>query len=260
MVVGLVEPYDGFDLKRLDPKNPPPAPWTIQPSNPELLQALAEDFKNNNFSIHRVIKTIMKSNAYQLSSSFAGEWKDAYVPYYARRFARVLTGPEAVDILAQATDVPYALRQVGEPKSYVKELTNPLSMKGGGGGGGGLNVGNSPENPQVYAFMQAYYQAERAMPPVDKNIASPVQAMMMMTSGVVTKRIAADGNTRVAKLLKAGKSDDEVIEELFLASLSRKPSTEELEVAKRVFAKDRKTGPENVQWALLNSTEFLVNH
>jgi hypothetical protein len=133
-------------------------------------------------------------------------------------------------------------------------------MKGGGGGGGGLNVGNSPENPQVFAFMQAYYQAERAMPPVDKNIASPVQAMMMMTSSVVTKRIAAVGNTRVAKLLKAGKSDDELIEELFLASLSRRPSTEEVEVAKRVIAKDRKTGPENVQWALLNSTEFLVNH
>jgi len=34
MVVGLVEPYDGFDLLRLDPKNPPPAPWTIQPTNP----------------------------------------------------------------------------------------------------------------------------------------------------------------------------------------------------------------------------------
>jgi len=260
MVVGLVEPYDGFDLKRLDPKNPPAAPWTIQPANPELLQALAEDFRDHNFSIHRVIKNIMKSNAYQLSASFAGDWKDAYVPYYARRFARVLTGPETVDILAQATDVPYTLRQVGEAKQYVKELTNPLSMKGGGGGGGGLNVGNSPENPQVFAFMQAYYQAERAMPPVDKNIASPVQAMMMMTSSVVTKRIAAEGNTRVAKLLKAGKSDDELIEELFLASLSRRPSTEEVEVAKRVIAKDRKTGPENVQWALLNSTEFLVNH
>ena len=45
MVVGLVEPYDGFDLTRLDPKNPPPAPWTIQPTNPELLEALAEDFR-----------------------------------------------------------------------------------------------------------------------------------------------------------------------------------------------------------------------
>jgi len=259
MVVGLVEPYDGFDLKRLDPKNPPPAPWTIQPSNPELLQALAEDFRDNKFSVHRVIKTIMKSNAYQLSTAFPGEWKDAYVPYHARRFARVLTGPEAVDILAQATDVPYSLQLLGEKRSYVKELTNPLAMKNGAGGRGG-GSGSSAENPQVFAFMQAYYQAERAMPPVDKNIASPVQAMMMMTSQVVTKRISAEGNTRVATLIKAAKSDEEIIEELFLASLSRRPTAEEVDVAKRVFAKDRKVGAENVQWALLNSTEFLVNH
>src|SRR5438093_1508951 len=46
MVIGLVEPYDGFDLMRLDPKNPPPAPWTIQPANPELLEALAKDFRD----------------------------------------------------------------------------------------------------------------------------------------------------------------------------------------------------------------------
>src|SRR5438034_9177896 len=261
MVVGLVEPYDGFDLKRLDPQNPPPAPWTIQPANPELLTALAEDFRSHNFSIHRVIKTIMKSNAYQLSTSFEGQWKDAYIPYYARRFARVLTGPEAVDIVTQATDLPFDLRLYGERRSYVKELSSPLSMKGGGGGGGGaLNAGNSPENPAVFAFMQAYYQAERAMPPVDKNIASPVQAMMFMTSPVVTKRISAEGKTRVAKLLQSGKSDDEMIEELFLASLSRRPTTEEVEVAKRVIAKDRKTGQENIQWELLNSAEFLVNH
>src|SRR5438046_10561924 len=75
MVIGLVEPYDGFDLKRLDPKNPPPAPWTIQPTNPELLDALAEDFRANKFSIQHVIKTIMKSNAYQLSTAFDGQWK-----------------------------------------------------------------------------------------------------------------------------------------------------------------------------------------
>ncbi len=261
MVIGLVEPYDGFDLMRLDPKNPPKAPWTIQPANPELLEALAEDFRTHNYSIHRLIKNIMKSNAYQLSASFPGEWKDSYVPYYARRFARVLTGPEAVDIVTQATAAPYALKLYGADRQYVKELTNPLSMKGGAGGGGGaLNAGNSAENGLVYSFMQAYYQGERAMPPVDKNIASPVQAMMMMTSPVVTKRVAAEGNTRVANLLKSGKSDEEILEELFLAALSRRPTADEMEVGKRVIAKDKKTGVENIQWALLNSTEFLVNH
>ncbi len=94
MTVGFVEPYDGFDLARLDPKNPPPAPWTLQPTNAELLQALADDFGKNNFSLQHVAKTIMKSSAYQLSSHYDGEWKAAYVPYYARRLVRVMTGPE----------------------------------------------------------------------------------------------------------------------------------------------------------------------
>jgi hypothetical protein len=42
MTVGFVEPWDGFDLARIDPKNPPPKPWTVQPNNPELMEALAE--------------------------------------------------------------------------------------------------------------------------------------------------------------------------------------------------------------------------
>jgi len=37
---------DGFDMARLDPKNPPPKPWTLQPTNPELLDALANDFSD----------------------------------------------------------------------------------------------------------------------------------------------------------------------------------------------------------------------
>src|SRR5438093_1644643 len=261
MVIGLVEPYDGFDLMRLDPKNPPPKPWTIQPSNPELLEALAQDFRSHNYSVHRVIKNIMKSNAYQLSASFPGEWKDAYVPYHARRFARVLTAPEAAELVTQATAAPYVWQLYGADRQYVKELTSPLNLKGeAGGGGGALNAGPSPEKYMVFAFMQAYYQAERALPPVDKNIASPVQAMMMMTSPVVTKRVGAQGNTRVANLVKTGKSDDEILEELFLASLTRRPTADEVEVAKRVIAKDRNKGIENIQWALLNSAEFLVNH
>jgi hypothetical protein len=243
MVIGLVEPYDGFDLMRLDPKNPPPAPWTLQPSNPELLQALAEDFRDHNFSIHRVIKTIMKSNAYQLSASFPGEWKDAYIPYHARRFARAFTGPEAVDVVAQASASPFKFREFGKSHAYVKELTNPEKT-----------------DDRVNAFMQAYYQLTRSGSPQAKNRASPVQAMLMMSSPVVTERVRGEGTTRVANLLQSGKSDDEALEELFLSSLSRWPTAEEVEVAKRLLAPNRKTGLEDVQWSLLNSAEFVVNH
>jgi Protein of unknown function (DUF1549)/Protein of unknown function (DUF1553) len=254
MVVGLVEPYDGFDLLRLDPKNPPPAGWTIQPANPELLGALAEDFRANNFSIQRVIKTIMKSNAYQLSTSFPGEWKNAYIPYYARRFARVLSGPEAADIIAEATDTPYALQQFGKKLTQVKQLTDPFNLSGRGAGA------SADEQGALYTLMQAYFTQERNLPPVEKNIATPVQAMVMMSSPLVNKRVTAGGTTRVANLLKSGKSDDEMIAELFLASLSRRPTAEEVEVAKRLTAKDRKSGAEIIQWSLLNSAEFLLNH
>src|SRR5262249_31578547 len=263
MVVGLVEPTDGFDLNRLDPKNPPPKPWTLQPANPELLQAMAEDFRANNYSIQHVIKTIMKSNAYQLSTSFRGEWKLAYIPYFPRRFVRVLTPPEAVDMVAQATDQGFEIKEVRGtvgnraeklevPLNYVSQLFDPVAVKG-------LERPGS-ENLQIYAFMQAYYQAERTTPPVDKNVATPVQAMMMMTSLIVIKRISSEGATRVGKLLKSGKTDDEMIEELFLAALSRRPKAQELDVARRVIATDKKVGFEDIQWALLNTTEFLVNH
>jgi len=81
-----------------------------------------------------------------------------------------------------------------------------------------------------------------------------------MSSPIVNKRVSSEGTTRVANLLKSGKSDDEIVDELFLASLVRHPSTEEKEVAKRMMAEDRKSGTETVQWALLNSAEFLLNH
>jgi hypothetical protein len=117
------------------------------------------------------------------------------------------------------------------------------------------------DNSDAYAFMQAYYQSERALPPVDKSMASPVQAMMMMSSPIVTRRVGAGGKTRVANLLKSGKPDDEIIEELFLSSLSRFPAVGEVEVAKRLIAeKSRQRGVETIQWVLLNSPEFLLNH
>src|ERR1051325_9157304 len=254
MVIGLVEPYDGFDLLRLDPKNPPPAGWTIQPANPELLEALADDFRTHNHSIQRLIKLIMKSNAYQLSARFPGQWKDAYIPYYARRFARVLTAPEAGDVIAQATDSPYALTQFGQKLTEVKQLSDPYNLAGRGAGG------SESEQASLYTIMQTYFVGERNLPPVDKNTATPMQAMVLMSSPVVNKRVSSEGTTRVANLLKSGKSDDEVIDELFLASLVRRPSTEEKEVAKRLMAEDRKSGTETIQWALLNSAEFLLNH
>ena len=251
MVIGFVEPYDAFDLDRLDPKNPPPAPWTVQPANPELLEALAQDFRSNNFSIQHLIRAIMKSSAYQLSTHFDGAWKDAYIPYYARRYARVLSGPEAVDAIATATNRPYQFNLLGQPVNKVLDLAGPSGVGGRGRGGEGLAVG---------AMLQAFFQSNRQTPATLGNQASSVQAMMMMVSPVVSNRVAADKGTRLATLLDFGKSDAEILEELFVASIARTPTDSEVKVSRHLLAKDRKTGFEDIQWALLNSPEFLLNH
>jgi hypothetical protein len=61
--------------------------------------------------------------------------------------------------------------------------------------------------------------------------------------------------------LKSGGSDEAIIEDLFLASVSRLPSADEVEVAKRVIAeRGKQKGAEDIHWAVLNSPEFLLNH
>jgi hypothetical protein len=266
MVVGFVEPYDGFDLLRLDPNNPPPKPWTIQPTNPQLLDAMAKDFQANNYSLQHLFKTIMKSSAYQLSTQYPAEWKDAYVPYYARRFVRVLTGPEVADALAQVTGNLFSFNLKGQTVTRVKQLSNPTGLRGGSAGRNNDAARLASVTPQrgndgtaVSALMQAFFQSGRETPPAAANRASAVQAMMMMNSPAVTNRLRPETGL-LQQLLKSGKSDPEVIEELFLTALSRTPTKEEVEVAQRVLQSNRNQGASDILWALLNTPEFLLNY
>src|SRR6266478_6245677 len=266
MVVGFVEPYDGFDLLRLDPNNPPPKPWTIQPTNPQLLDAMAKDFQANNYSLQHLFKTIMKSSAYQLSTQYPAEWKDSYVPYYARRFVRVLTGPEVADALAQVTGNLYSFNLKGQTVTRVKQLSNPTGLRGGSAGRNNDAARLASITPQkgndgtaVSALMQAFFQSGRETPPSLANRASAVQAMMMMNSPAVTNRLRPETGL-LQQLLKSGKSDPQVIEELFLTALSRTPTKEEVEVAQRVMQSNRSQGASDILWTLLNTPEFLLNY
>lgn len=90
MVEAFVSPANTFDLARLDPQYPPPAPWKLQPANPELLDALARWFQDNGYDLRQLMSLIAKSNAYQLSSMYSGAWRPEYVPYYARKYPRRL--------------------------------------------------------------------------------------------------------------------------------------------------------------------------
>lgn len=241
MGVGLVEPYDEFDLARLNP-NQLPKGWDSQLFHPELLDALGSDFRKNNFSLKRLFGNIVKSNAYQLSARYDGDWKDSYTKYHARKFVRQLAAEEVHDAIAMATARPGSFNYGGEKMGWAMQPSGPT--------GGG----------DVKHFMQTFGQSNRSNPP--KNpVGTPLQAMLMMQSSVVIDRVLAKNDSRVQQLLDTYKSDDaRVIDELFLGALARPATTEEKQIALDTMKRSRTEGAQNLQWALLNHVEFFFNH
>src|SRR5437867_4380476 len=241
MGFGIVEPFDEFDLARLDPKNVP-AGWELQASHPELLEWLAKDFRASGYSLRHPLSAICKSSAYQLSARFDGEWKDSYTKYFARKFVRMLDAEELHDAIALATNRPGSFTMGGEKMGMAMQLSGP---SGGG---------------DVKYFMQTFGQSNRSNPPRPLT-GSPLQPILLMQSPVVNDRVLAAKDSRVQRLLDTYKSDNaRVVDELFLATLARTPSSEEKQVSLAAIDKNRVEGAQNLQWALINQVEFFFNH
>jgi hypothetical protein len=89
---------------------------------------------------------------------------------------------------------------------------------------------------------------------------SSLQAMLLMQSKVVTDRVNSAKGGLLAALLEKTADNKTLVEQLYLHTVSRKPSAPELQVGLEAVARDRRRGAENLQWALLNSPEFLFNY
>jgi hypothetical protein len=246
---GIVEPADQFDPARLDPANPPPDGWTIQPSHPELLEALTDDFIKHGFDVRYILNLIADSSAYQLSSRFDGEWKIEYEPYFARKFVRRLWSEELHDAITKAAGIPgsYTPQAYTSPVQWAMQLPDTVEPR--------------RNNAAVTAFLDYFLRGNR-----DQNQrsgdASILQALNIMNNTFVTSRIkSSDSRTTVAKLL-ADKtlSDSALIEELFLSTLGRYPTAEEKSLSLDTLKSSRSAGAENVQWVLLNKIDFLYNY
>jgi hypothetical protein len=250
MGVGIVDPFDEFDLARQDPDNLP-AGWDLQPSHPELLNKLAAYFRENGHSLQKLFKLICNSSAYQLSARYPGEWNDSYTRYYARKYARMLTAEELHDAIVVATERPgrfpvRARREDGTVEGAGTVLTMAMQV--------------SVPNPtgELKSFMQAFGESNRGAPPKAPS-PSPLQPILMMRSPVVNDRVLAAKDSRVQRLLDTYKQNDKIVEELFIATISRPPLPAEKLAALSAMEKNRIEGAQNIQWALLNLSEFLYN-
>ena len=240
----------------------------MQPSHPELLDALAKDFQQSNFSFKHLIRTIMNSSAYQLSSQFDAEWKPEYARLFNRKFVRMLSPEQLHDSLVTATAVPGSYDSGVDGVQLARQLLDPAHV-----------------NEQVGELMRAFGQQTRDEMPA-RTPTSSLQAMLMMNSEVVLDRVKAEGGSRVAQLLDGAEEDRidveqawraatgrepneqelaraldrALVEKLYVATLTRRPMAAEMDVALSALDRDRRQGLENLQWALVNKPEFIFNY
>ncbi len=224
---GIVEPVDDFR-----DSNPP--------SNAKLLDELAAQFAKNSFSQKWVVKTILKSRTYQLSSRKNNFNKDDEI-YNSHANTRLLSAEQLLDAICQVTSVPETFAGL-PPGTRAVSLADP---------------------PTDHYFLKIFGQPQREMACQCErsNESNLSQALQMINGPTVHGKLRADAG-RIAIFVKENKPDDEVITTLYLAALSRKPTQAELDAAKRHIAaqQDRRLALEDVGWAILNSKEFLFQH
>lgn len=240
MAYGIVEPHDEFDLARQNPESVPEG-WQLQPTHPALLNQLAADFRDSGFSLKHLFRRICNSSAYQLSASFPGEWHPSYAKYFARKFVRMLTAEELHDAIVVATSRPGKFKFGGDVVGMAMKLSEPQG------------------DTDLKYLLRTFGQSTRRNPPKPLN-GSLRQPLALMESPIVSERVKAEKDSLVQRLLDSYEDDGTVVDELFLATLAREPSSAEREVALAEFAGNRTSGAENLQWALINNVEFFFNH
>ncbi len=245
--VGLVDPPDQFDPLRLDPNNPPPAPWTLQASNPQLLNALAQDFINHQYDLKWLMRTITNSQAYQLSARYNGAYNSAWDSLYARHFVRRLWAEEIHDAIAQSSNIipSYTVASNGT-LNWAMQFPEPLNTP-------------SASNP-VTPFLDAFLRGNRD-DEARSGDGSISQALDLMNDPFVMSRIKSNGPANSLLVQNLGAPDSQLVDTLFMAVLSRHPSSQEMTQALGMLAGgSRSQQAENLLWSLYNKVDFVFNY
>ena len=254
---GIVEPADQFDLGRLDPANPPPDPWQIQPSHPYLLQGLAEGFVNNGFDLKWLMSEIANSRAYQLSSRYDGEWSAAYEPLFARYQAKRLGAEQIHDALIISSGVfePYVLSRSIGPVVFAMQFPDVQDLP---------RAPRRPTNDGALAaaavtWLDAFLRGDREETPRSAE-ATIIQALHLMNSPLVLERVKASRSAGALAALLL-EPDPVVVSGLHLLVLSRYPAPEELTAGLQLLQTgNRSDAAEDLMWSLYNKVDFIFNY
>jgi hypothetical protein len=231
---GVVEPIDDFKVG-----NPP--------TNAPLLKYLSETFIAGEYRLKPMIRQIMNSRVYQLSSS-PNETNTGDESHFSRAIVQPLEAEQLMDAVANALGTPLKLPGYPTGTRAGEMAATPMEGRRPAGGVG-------------MRFLKVFGKPERLLTCECERNEDPgvLQAFQMMTGELVNELIRMPNN-RLGQLSKNGSSDTELLEQLYLAAVARRPS--EAESAKLLSyvngASNKREGWEDVAWGLLNSKEFLL--
>ena len=252
MVKGLVEPANQLDPARLDPDNPPPAPWTLQPSNARLLKELGEFFVEQKFDLKALMRVITTSDAYQLSSRYDGQWNPSWESLYARRLVRRLTAEEIYDGIQRTSNIPSVITFVVDSNDRTKTRTVNWAMQ----------TPAPAARGGASAFLNVFYPGDREDTERRRD-GSDQQALTLMNNTFVMTRTRQAGTGPTSSLLRqvVNLDDRQMVDTLFLNVLSRYPNeSERTSSINALRSGNRSLQAENLLWTLYNKVDFTFNY
>lgn len=222
---GIVEPVD--DLRATNP-----------PSNGPLLDALADSFRKDGYDLKKLIRTIMTSYVYGLSST-PGPRNVADQRYFSRHYRQALRGEVLLDAYSDITGLPETFNAAA-PGARAMELW-------------------TVRIPSV--FLDSFHRPDPNQdPPCERTSeTSVVQALHLMNAPKLHAKVTSDKG-RAAELATSKKTPTEIVDELYLLVYARYPRDEERAAALRLFESPnvtRRQAVEDLLWAMLNTPEFL---
>jgi len=224
---GIAEPLD--DLRETNP-----------PSNPELLDALADDFIKSGYDLKHLIRTILTSKVYGLSS-IPNEYNSRDKQSFARHYPKRMSAEVLLDAISQVSGVPTAF----------------------GGLPQGTRAIELPDESVASTFLDTFGRPKRDTPCECERVtdASLGQSLMLINSGEVQSKLASAGS-RAEMLAKDPRPESQKVEELFWTAYGRTPSSGEITTALAHLAAhpdQKRLAYEDLIWALVNAKEFQFN-
>lgn len=221
---------------------------TNPPENPALLDYLAGELVTHGYDLKHIYRLILNSRTYQLSAR-PNEWNAGDRRHFSHRFVRRLTAEQLLDAVSQVTETSEKVSsKIPEPFSFWPASYRAAEIEDGNAECSFLDLFGRPPRDTPY-------ERER------NSETSMRQALYLLNSEQLAAKLAA--SPRIRRMAQSQSSDAALIEELYLAALSRYPTAEEKQKLSEYLARAKGSRAEAVQdvfWAVLNTKEFLFAH